>query len=63
MKNGQRFNQTIFPPGKREAFHVNLKLADFEGESTFDPAQWKSIAIGDISGDPNTLWLARMGIE
>jgi hypothetical protein len=63
MKNGHRFNQTIYPPGKREVFSVKLKLADFEGEGVFDPAQWKSIAIAEASGQPNTLWIGPMRVE
>ena len=63
MKNGKRFTQTVYPPGQREAFHVNLNLGDFEGEGTFDPAQWKSIAIADTLGQPNTIWIAKMGVE
>ena len=63
MKNGKRFTQTVYPPGKREAFKVDLKLADFEGEGRFDPAQWKSIAIADTLGQPNTIWVAKVAVE
>jgi hypothetical protein len=63
MKGGQRFNQTVYPAAKREILHVRVKLADFEGEGEFDPSQWKSIAIAETSGQPNTLWIARMGVE
>ena len=62
-KSGKRFNQTVYPPGKREVFHVSLKLADFEGDGEFDPVQWKSLAIADASGEPNTLWLAHVAVE
>jgi len=62
-KSGKRFNQTVYPPGKREVFHVRLKLADFEGDGEFDPVQWKSLAIADASGEPNTLWLAHVAVE
>jgi hypothetical protein len=62
-KSGKRFNQTIYPPGKREVLHVRVKLADFEGEGAFDPAQWKSIAIAEASGQPNSVWIARMSVE
>jgi hypothetical protein len=62
-KSGKRFNQTVYPPAKRELFHVRVKLADFEGEGAFDPAQWKSIAIAEASGQPNSVWIARMSVE
>jgi hypothetical protein len=59
QKNGQRFTQTIYPPGARELFHVNLKLADFEGQGKLDPAQLKSLAIAQVGGEaPNTVWIA-----
>jgi hypothetical protein len=63
MKNGKRFTQTVYPPGTREAFRVNLKLEDFEGEGTFDAGQWKSIAIADTLGKPNTIWIAKVRVE
>ena len=61
-KSGQRFNITIFPPGKREVFHVSLSLADFEGAGRLDPAQLKAIALADVtsSGEPNTIWLGKV---
>jgi hypothetical protein len=66
LKNGKRFNQTIYPPGSKEVFHVELKLADFEGTGKLDPSQLKSLALADISaaesgsGQANTLWIGRV---
>jgi hypothetical protein len=60
---GRRFTLPLFPPGGKEVFHVDLDLADFKGDGAFDPAQWRTFAIVDISvasgGVPeaNTLWL------
>jgi hypothetical protein len=48
-KKGERYNLTIYPPGKREIFHVGLSLADFEGPGTLDPSQLKSLALTDVS--------------
>jgi hypothetical protein len=65
-KKGQRFHLTIYPPGKREIFHVSLKFDEFEGQGTLDPGQLKSLAITDISAagggleQHNTIWLARL---
>jgi hypothetical protein len=65
-KKGQRFNLTIFPPGKREVFHVSLRLADFEGQGRLEPGQLKSIAITDISAagggteQANTIWIGKV---
>lgn len=61
-KSGQRFTTTIFPPGKREVFHVSLNLADFEGSGKLDPGQLKAIALADVtsSGEPNTVWLGKV---
>ncbi len=65
-KKGQRYNLTIYPPGKREVFHVSLKFADFEGPGTLDPAQLKSMAITDVSAgvgggeQANTIWIAKV---
>jgi hypothetical protein len=65
-RKGQRFNLSIFPPGKREVFHVSLRLADFEGPGRLDPGQLKSIAIADISAagggaeQANTIWIGKL---
>ncbi len=65
-KKGQRFHLTIFPPGKREVFHVKLRLADFEGSGRLESGQLKSIAITDISAAgggaavANTIWIGRV---
>jgi hypothetical protein len=66
LKEGARYNLTIYPPGGRESFHVNLKLSDFEGSGKLDPAKLKSLAITDItaaaSGAPgtNTIWIGKV---
>jgi hypothetical protein len=66
LKKGSRYNLTVYPPGGREVFHVNLKLADFEGPGKLDPAQLKSLAISDITvasgGAPasNTIWIGKV---
>ncbi len=63
---GPRFTLPIYPPGGKEVFHVNLDLADFKGDGTFDPAQWRSMAIVDVTGaggaesGPNTLWIGNV---
>jgi hypothetical protein len=65
-KKGERYNLTIYPPGKREIFHVSLKFSDFEGKGTLDPAQLKSLAITDISAagggteQANTIWIGNV---
>ncbi len=66
LKQGARYNMTIYPPGGRERFPVSLKLADFEGPGKLDPAQLKSLGITDITaasgGTPatNTIWIGRV---
>jgi hypothetical protein len=66
LKQGGRYNLTIYPPGRREVFHVNVKLADFEGPGKLDPAQLKSLTIADITsangGAPatNTIWIGKV---
>jgi hypothetical protein len=60
---GPRFTMPVYPPGGREVFHVDLKLADFHGPGQFDPARWRTIAIIETpSADagPNTLWVANL---
>jgi hypothetical protein len=66
LKNGRRFNQTIYPPADREVFHVKLSFSDFTGDGKLDPAQLKSLALTDISaaegggGQSNTLWIGKV---
>src|SRR5215471_7500639 len=65
LKSGRRFNQTIFPPGAGEVFHVKLRFDDFTGEGKLDAAQLKSMALADITaaeggGQANTLWIANV---
>ena len=62
---GPRFTLPIYPPGGREVFHVDLKLADFDGQGRFDPAQWRSLAIVDVTaiGGPaeaNRIWIGNV---
>jgi hypothetical protein len=59
---GPRYTLPIFPPGGREVFHVDLSLADFKGPDRFDPAQWRTTTIVDVTeGDgPNTLWIGNL---
>jgi hypothetical protein len=72
--DGPRYTATIYPPGNRKVFHLNLALSDFERDQTqpnsspakLDPSQLNSIAITDISaatgGDagPNTIWIGKL---
>ena len=65
LKNGRRFNQTIYPPGEGEVFHVKLSFGDFEGEGKIDPAQLKSISLADVTGaegggTENILWIGKV---
>jgi len=63
---GPRFTLPIYPPGNKEVFHVDVKLADFDGQGRFDPAQWRSLAIVDVTamggGDTgaNRLWIGNV---
>ncbi len=64
---GPRYTMPIYPPGGREVFHVDLKLDSFDGPpGHFDPAQWRTIAILDITASgggaegPNTLWIGNL---
>ena len=66
LKNGHRFNQTIYPPGGLEVFHVRLGFSDFTGDGKLDPAQLKSLALTDVSaadgggGQANTIWIGKV---
>jgi hypothetical protein len=69
-KKGGRFTLAIYPPAKKEVFHVNLRLQDFEGAGKMDAGQWKSIAIADISAaeggaaPANSIWIGKVeGVE
>ncbi|SPE38185.1 exported hypothetical protein [Candidatus Sulfopaludibacter sp. SbA3] len=63
---GPRFTLPIYPPGGKEVIHVNLDLSDFQGDGKFDPAQWRSLAIADITvagggaPDANTIWIGNL---
>ena len=66
---GPRYTLPIFPPGGREPFHVELKLADFrgpEGAGPFDPAKWRTTVLMDVTnadgGSPgnNTMWVGNV---
>ncbi len=62
---GARFTMPIYPPGGREVFHADLKLADFDGPGQFDPARWRTIAIVETPGGdsgPNTLWIGHVAV-
>jgi hypothetical protein len=72
--DGPRYTLTIFPPGDRKVFHVNLELADFQrdqsqpntAQARLDPSQLNSIAIMDISAaaggeaGPNKIWIGKL---
>ncbi|HXK03356.1 MAG TPA: hypothetical protein VMS37_13195 [Verrucomicrobiae bacterium] len=65
LKNGRRFNQTIYPPPNSEVFHVSLKFSDFSGDGKLDPSLLKSMALTDVTaaeggGQPNTLWIGKV---
>jgi hypothetical protein len=59
---GPRYMLPIYPPGGREVFHVDLKLDDFTGPQKFDPIEWRTTAIIDVSGadEPNTIWIGNL---
>jgi hypothetical protein len=62
---GPRFTLPIYPPGKREAFHVSVKLEDFEGQGVLDPSQLKTLVVtdpagaGDGAGIHNRIWIGK----
>jgi hypothetical protein len=62
---GPRFTLPIYPPGGREVFHVDVKFADFQGPGKFDPDQWRTTAIVDVTNadGPNTIWLSNVHTE
>lgn len=59
---GPRYMLPIYPPGGREVFHVNIKLADLKGPGTFDADQWRTTAILDVTDadGQNTIWIGNM---
>jgi hypothetical protein len=59
---GPRYTLPIYAPGGREVFHVDLKLADFDGPEKFDAAEWRTTAIVDVTDadGPNTLWIGNV---
>jgi len=66
---GPRYTLPIYPPGGREKFHVELKLADFrgpEGAAPFNPEKWRTTVLLDVTnadgGSPgaNTIWLGNI---
>jgi hypothetical protein len=63
---GPRFTLPIFPPGKREVFHVSVKLEDFQGQGKLDPAQLKTLIVtdpagaGDAVGTHNRIWIGKV---
>lgn len=60
---GPRFSLPVYPPGGKEVFHVDLNLADFKSPvGTFDPAQWRTIAILDATSadGANTIWIGNI---
>ena len=66
VAQGPRFTLPIFPPGKREVFHVSVKLEDFQGQGKLDPAQLKALivtdpaAAGDGVGTHNRIWIGKV---
>jgi hypothetical protein len=58
---GPRFTLPIYPPGKREAFHVSVKLEDFQGQGALDPSQLKTLIVTDPSGAGirNRIWIGK----
>jgi hypothetical protein len=59
---GPRFTLPIFPPGKREVFHVSVKLEDFQGQGKLDPAQLKTLILTDPAGAGayNRIWVGKV---
>jgi len=69
VAQGPRFTLPIFPPGKREVFHVSVKLEDFQGQGKLDPAQLKTLivtdpaAAGDGVGTHNRIWIGKVAFR
>ena len=59
---GPRYTLPIYPPGGREVFHVDVKFADFQGPGKFDPDQWRTTAILDVTNadGANTVWISEV---
>jgi hypothetical protein len=63
---GPRYTLPIYPPGKRELFHVSVKLEDFQGQGKLDPSQLKTLiltdpaAAGDGVGTHNRIWIGKV---
>jgi hypothetical protein len=63
---GPRFNLPVYPPGKREVFHVSVKLDDFQGQGKLDPAMLKTLSLTDASAagsgnmGRNTIWIGKL---
>jgi hypothetical protein len=63
---GPRYTLPIYPPGKREVFHVSVKLEDFQGQGKLDPAQLKTLIVtdptgaGDGVGAHNRIWIGKV---
>lgn len=65
---GPRFNLPVYPPARREVFHVELQLSEFQGQGTLGPSLLKSILLLDGSAGgggelgKNTIWIGNLRI-
>ncbi len=63
---GPRYTLPIYPPSKREPFHVSVKLDDFQGQGKLDPSQLKTLILtdpsgaGDGVGTHNRIWIGKV---
>jgi len=63
---GPRFTLPIYPPDKREVFHVSIKLEDFQGQGKLDPSLLKTLIVtdptggGDGVGTHNRIWIGKV---
>jgi hypothetical protein len=69
LSDKKRYNTTVYPPGKREVFHVKQRLSDFAGPGTLDPAKLKSLSLVDVSSvmggaaaEKNTFWIGNIRV-